>query len=62
VTVDAAVAAITALGLNFGGVDLIEMDRVDGGSVVLEVNSAPGLQGATAGFYAQSIQAVLEEI
>lgn len=62
VTVDAAVAAITALGLNFGGVDLIEMDAVAGGSVVLEVNSAPGLQGATAGFYAQSIQAVLEEI
>lgn len=60
VTVDAAVAAVTALGINFGGVDLIEMDAVAGGSVVLEVNSAPGLQGATAGFYAQSIQSVIQ--
>lgn len=60
VTVDAAVAAVTALGLSFGAVDVIEMDAVAGGSVVLEVNSAPGLQGATAGFYAQAIEAVLE--
>jgi glutathione synthase/RimK-type ligase-like ATP-grasp enzyme len=60
VTVDAAVAAVTALRLSFGAVDVIEMDAVAGGSVVLEVNSAPGLQGATAGFYAQAIESVLE--
>lgn len=60
VTVDAAVAAVTATLLSFGAVDVIEMDAVAGGSVVLEINSAPGLQGATAGFYAQAIEAVLE--
>ena len=55
-TIDAAVASITALGLNFGAVDMIEMDRAtDGGSVVLEVNCAPGLQGGTLDFYANAI-------
>lgn len=55
-TIDAAVASITALNLNFGAVDMIEMDRPsDGGSVVLEVNCAPGLQGGTLDFYANAI-------
>ena len=55
-TIDAAVASINALNLNFGAVDMIEMDRpADGGSVVLEVNCAPGLQGGTLDFYAQAI-------
>lgn len=55
-TIDAAVAAINALDLQFGAVDLIEMDRPsDGGSVVLEVNCAPGLQGSTLDFYANAI-------
>lgn len=55
-TIDAAVASITALNLNFGAVDMIEMDRAtDGGSVVLEVNCAPGLQGGTLDFYANAI-------
>lgn len=55
-TVDAAVASISCLNLNFGAVDLIEMDRPsDGGSVVLEVNCAPGLQGSTLDFYANAI-------
>jgi hypothetical protein len=55
-TIDAAVASIAALNLNFGAVDMIEMDRAtDGGSVVLEVNCAPGLQGGTLDFYANAI-------
>lgn len=55
-TIDAAVASIRALNLNFGAVDMIEMDRAtDGGSVVLEVNCAPGLQGGTLDFYANAI-------
>lgn len=58
VTLDAAVGAVLALGLDFGAVDLIEMDKVASGSVVLEVNTAPGLQGATGDFYAQAIAAI----
>lgn len=58
-TIDAAVGAIQALRLNFGGVDLIEMDDVTGGSVVLEINCAPGLQGGTLAFYAEAIQGVI---
>lgn len=58
VTLDAAVGAVRALGLDFGAVDLIEMDKIAGGSVVLEVNTAPGLQGATGDFYAQAIAAI----
>jgi glutathione synthase/RimK-type ligase-like ATP-grasp enzyme len=55
-TIDAAVAAVSTLNLNFGAVDLIEMDRPsDGGSVVLEINCAPGLQGSTLDFYANAI-------
>lgn len=55
VTVDAAVAACKALKLNFGAVDLIEQEAATGSSFVLEVNTAPGLQGATVNFYASSL-------
>uniref|UniRef100_A0AAU6W011 ATP-grasp enzyme n=3 Tax=unclassified bacterial viruses TaxID=12333 RepID=A0AAU6W011_9VIRU len=55
VTLDAAVAACKALKLNFGAVDLIEQEKANGGSFVLEVNTAPGLQGATVNFYASSL-------
>lgn len=54
-TIEAAIAATTALGLDFGAVDMIEMDDVQSGSVVLEINCAPGLQGATCSFYAEAI-------
>lgn len=55
-TIDAAVASITALNLNFGAVDMIEMERAnEGGSVVLEINCAPGLMGGTLDFYAHAI-------
>lgn len=58
-TIDTAVAAIRALGLDFGAVDLIEMDKT-GKAFVLEINCAPGLEGATLFFYADAIKAVLE--
>ncbi|HKY42050.1 MAG TPA: hypothetical protein VJM50_03085, partial [Pyrinomonadaceae bacterium] len=61
-TIDAAVGAINALNLNFGGVDLIEMDDVTKGSVVLEINCAPGLQGGTLDFYAQAILGVVNGV
>lgn len=54
-TIDIAVHAVTALGLDFGAVDLIEMGDVTKGSAVLEINCAPGLQGATLDFYATAI-------
>lgn len=60
-TIDAAVAACRALNLNFGGVDLIEQEKTNGFSVVLEINTAPGLAGATVNFYAESIKAALQE-
>ena len=61
-TIDAAVGAIKALNLNFGGVDLIEMDDITKGSVVLEINCAPGLQGGTLDFYAQAILGVVNGV
>ena len=57
-TINAAIAATTALGLDFGAVDMIEMNEGDI-SVVLEVNCAPGLQGATCSFYAEAIYGLL---
>jgi hypothetical protein len=51
---DLAHAAVQALGLSFGAVDLGE--RVDGSLMVLEVNRAPGLEGGTVTAYSQAIQ------
>lgn len=55
-TIDIAVRTVEALGLNFGGIDLIEMGDERKGSFVLEVNCAPGLQGATLNFYSQCLR------
>ena len=54
-TLDIAVAAVTSFGLTFGAVDVIEMNDITQGSVVLEINCAPGLMGATCEFYANAI-------
>lgn len=51
---DLAHAAIQALGLSFGAVDIGE--KGDGSLIVLEVNRAPGLEGGTIGAYASAIQ------
>lgn len=45
-----AIRAVAALGLDFGAVDIIESK--DGQFYVLEVNTAPGLEGQTLANYA----------
>ena len=51
---DAAVSACAALGLDFGAVDIIWNER-ENKCYVLEVNTAPGLQGTTLENYANAI-------
>lgn len=51
---DIAHAAVKALGLTFGAVDIGE--RADGSLCVLEVNRAPGLEGGTIDRYAEAIK------
>lgn len=51
---DVAHAAIAALGLDFGAVDIGQ--RKDKSLVVLEVNRAPGIEGGSIGAYAKAIQ------
>jgi len=50
----AALAAVQALNLDFGAVDIV-MNR-DNEPVVLEVNTAPGLQGTTLENYKRAIE------
>ena len=49
-----AIRAVAALGLDFGAVDIITTRR--GNAYVLEVNSAPGLQGETVQSYANALR------
>jgi glutathione synthase/RimK-type ligase-like ATP-grasp enzyme len=51
-------AAISALGLDFGAVDIIWNEKKKEG-YVCEVNSAPGLEGSTVGKYAVAFTANL---
>ena len=51
---DIAHAAVKALGLDFGAVDIAEL--ADGRLIVLECNRAPGLDGGTITKYAEAIQ------
>lgn len=51
---DLAHAAITALGLDFGAVDIAQ--RRDKSLFVLEVNRAPGLEGGTLDAYARAVE------
>jgi glutathione synthase/RimK-type ligase-like ATP-grasp enzyme len=53
---DLAVQSIGALGLDFGAVDIV-VDK-DGVAYVLEVNTAPGLEGQTVQSYSQALRAV----
>lgn len=50
----ASIAAIKSLGLDFGAVDLI-VDK-EGHYYVLEVNTAPGIEGQTVTNYAKAFQ------
>jgi glutathione synthase/RimK-type ligase-like ATP-grasp enzyme len=56
---DAATGAIAALGLDFGAVDVI-YNRKSGKAYVLEVNTAPGMEGTTIQEYADGFRALLE--
>lgn len=55
-----AVDAVRALGRNFGGVDVIWNEATEK-LYVLEVNSRPGMEGSTAGIYANSILLSMKE-
>lgn len=50
-----ALNAIEAIGLDFGAVDVIWNDRL-GQSFVLEVNTAPGIEGITLNKYVEAIE------
>ncbi len=50
-----AVAATRAVGLDFGAVDVVFREK-EGRAFVLEVNSAPGMEGRTIEKYAQAIR------
>jgi len=52
---DQAVAAVKHLGLDFGGVDVIWNDK-SRKAYVLEVNTAPGIEGGTVSIYANSFR------
>jgi glutathione synthase/RimK-type ligase-like ATP-grasp enzyme len=55
-----AIRALRTTGLDFGAVDLIFNER-RGHSYVLEVNTAPGLEGTTVLEYAEEIKRLLDE-
>ena len=53
-----AISSVTALGLDFGAVDIIYNER-SGQYYVLEVNTAPGLQGTTLAKYTEYFNSLL---
>jgi glutathione synthase/RimK-type ligase-like ATP-grasp enzyme len=55
---DQAIRAIEALGLDFGAVDIIWNEKQQQ-SLVLEVNTAPGLEGQTVNDYAEGFRNIL---
>jgi hypothetical protein len=48
-----AIKALKALGLDFGGLDIIEDNH--GNFYILEINTAPGIEGTSVGKYAQAL-------
>jgi glutathione synthase/RimK-type ligase-like ATP-grasp enzyme len=53
-----SIKAVQALGLDFGGVDIVE--DANGGVYVIEVNTACGLHGTTIDKYCEAIKAYVE--
>ena len=58
VVTKSAVDALVALGLDFGAVDVV-YNKASGKAYVLEVNTAPGLEGQTITDYAEGFKALL---
>ena len=56
---NAAIKAVEALDLDFGAVDIIETRQ--GEIFVLEVNTAPGLEGKTVESYGNAILNFIKE-
>lgn len=54
-----AMGAIAAIGLDFGAVDVVFNDRYDM-AYVLEVNTAPGIEGITLEKYSQALSKLVE--
>ena len=52
---DAAVKAVAKLGLDFGAVDVV-YNKNDNRFVILEINTAPGIEGTTLTRYAQAFE------
>lgn len=52
---EAAIAAVAAVGLDFGGVDVIYNERRDS-AYVLEINTAPGIMGTTVQNYKVALE------
>jgi D-alanine-D-alanine ligase-like ATP-grasp enzyme len=57
---DVALQAVKALDLHFGAVDII-WNKKDNKCYVLEVNTAPGVEGTSTEIYADSIKAYLQK-
>ena len=51
-----AVQAVASAGLDFGAVDVLDRSERSGGPLVLEINTACGLEGTTLERYARAIQ------
>lgn len=56
-----AINAVSALGLDFGAVDIV-MNKKDNRPVVLEVNTAPGLVGTTISRYKEAVESWLRGV
>lgn len=59
-TIDACIAAVSHFNLDFGGVDVVEGE--DGRPYVLEINTAPGIEGRTVGFFATAFKEKINAI
>lgn len=53
--IDQSLLAVAACNLNFGAVDVI-YNNFKEKAYVLEINTAPGLEGSTAGYYAEAFK------
>ena len=56
---DIAIKSVEALGLDFGAVDIVH--NTNRGLFVLEINTAPGLEGRTTERYAQAFKEINDE-